>query len=304
MAEMQTVMPGVISAAFPRVGLRNIEWTHEVMAERMARKEAFSIVYNVDPQHLDNLYIARETLHTVERMRRRHLTGKVATAPSLVAAITRFLVDAPGRMADFGVHTLVAMNAPISPENRLAIARARYRHLDLPHPDFLANDQLYDAANQAYEKINRLRTLLQVANIDGVIGPALKDAAGYPDPVAYFRRMAKESLRIDLFLSNVHKRVPEVIAGIYVIGQYLAESKDDEKQREGFTRLNADLEELEASTCRIPAMGDSSQSIGDVFKAVRAQFPASRVPTPQQEVAATNDGGKNPAPVRPPRRSP
>ncbi|MDA8154739.1 MAG: hypothetical protein M0003_18835, partial [Acidithiobacillus sp.] len=88
-----------------------------------------------------------------------------------------------------------------------------------------------------------------------------------------------------------------------VIGQYLAEFSSAEKQREGFTRLNADLEDLEALTCRIPAMGDRSQSIGDAFKAVRAQFPASRVPTPQQEVAATNDGAQSPAPVRP-RRSP
>ena len=303
MAVTQTVMPGAISAALAGVGLRNIARTHAVMAERMERKEALSTIYNVEPQHLDNLFIARETLHTVERMYRYgFLTSRVAPNPSLVATIMK-VADTPGRMADFGVPTLVALNAPISPEMRMGIAHARYRYQELPEPDFLTNDQLYDPANEAYEKINRFRTLLQVANIDGVVGPALKDAEGFPDPVAYFRQKAKESLRIDTFLSNVHKRVPEVIAGFYVIGQYLAEFSSAEKQREGFTRLNADLEDLEALTCRIPAMGDSSQSIGDAFKAVRAQFPASRVPTPQQEVAATNDGAQSPAPVRP-RRSP
>lgn len=303
MAVTQTVMPGVISAAFAGVGLRNIARTHAVLADGMERKEGLSTIYNVDAQHLDNLYIARETLHTVERMYRyEFLTSRVASSPTLAATILS-VADTPGRMADFGVPTLVAINAPISPENRLGIARARYRYQELPGPDFLMNDHLYDPANQAYEKITRFRTLLQVAKIDGVVGPALKDAAGFPDPVAYFRLKAKESLRIDTFLSNVHKRVPEVIAGIYVIGHYLAEFTLVGKQQEGFTRLNADLKELEASTCRIPAMGDSSQSIGDVFKAVRAQFPASRVSVPQQEVAATNDDSKAPAPVRP-RRSP
>ena len=303
MAVTQTVKPGAISAALAGVGLRNIARTHAVMAERMERKEGLSTIYNVDPQHLDNLFIARETLHTVERMYRYgFLTRMVVPSPTLAATIMS-VADTPGRMADFGVPTLVALNAPISPEMRLGIARARYRYQDLPAPDFLMNDQLYDPANDAYKKINRFRTLLQVANIDGVVGPVLKDAEGFPDPVAYFRQKAKESLRIDMFLSNVHKQVPEVIAGIYVIGHYIAEFTLVEKQREGFTRLNADLEELEASTCRIPAMGDSSQSIGDAFKAVRAQFPASRVPTPQQEVAATNEIAQSPAPVRP-RRSP
>ena len=303
MAVTQTVMPGAISAALAGVGLRNIARTHAVMAERMERKEALSTIYNVEPQHLDNLFIARETLHTVERMYRYgFLTRMVAPSPTLAATIMS-VADTPGRMADFGVPTLVALNAPISPEMRMGIAHARYRYQELPEPDFLTNDQLYDPANEAYEKINRFRTLLQVANIDGVVGPALKDAEGFPDPVAYFRQKAKESLRIDTFLSNVHKRVPEVIAGFYVIGHYLAEFSSAEKQREGFTRLNADLEDLEALTCRIPAMGDSSQSIGDAFKAVRAQFPALRVPTPHQEAAATNDGTQSPAPVRP-RRSP
>ena len=303
MAVTQTVMPGAISAALAGVGLSNIARTHAVMAERMERKEALSTIYNVEPQHLDNLFIARETLHTVERMYRYgFLTRMVAPSPTLAATIMS-VADTPGRMADFGVPTLVALNAPISPEMRMGIAHARYRYQELPAPDFLMNDQLYDPANEAYEKINRFRTLLQVANIDGVVGPVLKDAEGFPDPVAYFRQKAKESLRIDMFLSNVHKQVPEVIAGIYVIGHYIAEFTLVEKQREGFTRLNTDLEELEASTCRIPAMGDSSQSIGDAFKAVRAQFPALRVPTPQQEAAATNDGAQNPAPIRP-RRSP
>ena len=303
MAVTQTVMPGAISAALAGVGLSNIARTHAVMAERMERKEALSTIYNVEPQHLDNLFIARETLHTVERMYRYgFLTRMVAPSPTLAATIMS-VADTPGRMADFGVPTLVALNAPISPEMRMGIAHARYRYQELPAPDFLMNDQLYDPANEAYEKIKRFRTLLQVANIDGVVGPVLKDAEGFPDPVAYFRQKAKESLRIDTFLSNVHKRVPEVIAGFYVIGQYLAEFSSAEKQREGFTRLNADLEDLEALTCRIPAMGDSSQSIGDAFKAVRAQFPASRVPTPQHEAAATNDGAQSHAPVRP-RRSP
>ncbi|MBN6740380.1 hypothetical protein JKG47_07515 [Acidithiobacillus sp. MC6.1] len=295
-------MPGAIHAAFAGMGLRNIAQTHAVMAERLERKQWHGIL-PANPQHIDNLLIARETTHTVERMYRyEFLSSRVSPPPSLVATIME-VADTPGRMADFGVPTLVALNAQISPENRLGIARERYRYQDLPQPDFLMNDKLYDPANQAYAKIKRFLALLQIANIDVVVGSVLKDAAGFPDPVAYFRQKAKESLRIDTFLANVHKQAPEVIAGIYVIGHYLAESSSVDKQREGFTRLDADLKELQASTCRIPAMGDSSQSIGEIFKSVRAQFPVSRVPTLQQEVAATNDDSKIPTPVRP-RRSP